>query len=367
MRFFLILFVSLFYSSQHFMAQENDSYKKNVDTLNVKKYGVLGDGISDDWSSIQKLIDSLANNSGGVLFFPKGTYVIEDKTLLLWGSNISLYGESKTETILEKRGRAGWWGELLAISGKSPGGKYYGSFGNSDYNRFVIYNGKNVPSDNISISSFTFRTNSKDISSMANNVGIFNSNQVYITNCIFSGAPQSNLAIVNNTIKSVNKNVSISNCIFQNSGKHNVRVISYNQGEYLGNKVVINNSYFCNVRSADTLREIKGKKVHLWYRAGRGSNAISLTVSNSDFDETGSIISTVNSSNFTLKYSKVNNVIELNSHRNYKQGVVTLIGNEFANRVFITNKTKLLWQENISNEKSTIENPRTYKVQEIID
>lgn len=68
----------------------------------------------------------------------KGHNVIKDKSILLWGNNLQLIGEEKNNTIIEKQGAAGWWGENIVICGKVNGGKYYGDFGNISYERFRI-------------------------------------------------------------------------------------------------------------------------------------------------------------------------------------------------------------------------------------
>ncbi|MBK5209058.1 MAG: hypothetical protein JJE44_06090 [Flavobacteriaceae bacterium] len=371
MKYFIILILSSLFLLFKFCGFSKNIYfsssrELNENIINVKNHGVRGDGISDDWASIQKLIDSLANNDGGILFFPEGRYIVKDKTLLLWGKNITILGEPKNKTIFEKQGSAGWWGELLTISGKASGGKYYGSFGKTDYNRFVIYDGVNEPSKNITINNIFFTTNSAEISSKANNVAIFNSNGVIIKNCVFSNAPQTNLAIVNNTLKSYNKWVIVSDCIFQDSGNHNVRVISYNQGKYLGNQVYIKNSIFKTVLNSDKSLELKDEKVHLWYRAGQGSDNISLTVENCKFDKTGKIRSTVNASNFKLKSSIVVNKVELLGHKNYLAGEIELINNIFFDEVFIANKNTLVFKNNSQNNKE-YKRPKIFRVNNLKD
>jgi hypothetical protein len=49
--------------------------------INVKEnYNVLGDGVTDDTLEIQRALDELPD--GGLLFFPKGTYLVSKNTLL---------------------------------------------------------------------------------------------------------------------------------------------------------------------------------------------------------------------------------------------------------------------------------------------
>lgn len=57
----------------------------------VKDYGAKGDGITDDKTSIQSAIDSV-KNTGGIIYFPKGTYLL--KSSVLFYSNQTLWFEN---------------------------------------------------------------------------------------------------------------------------------------------------------------------------------------------------------------------------------------------------------------------------------
>ena len=59
--------------------------------VNVKDYGATGDGITDDASAIQDALDALAS-TGGIIFFPKGTYTL--KSSLIYYSYQSLIFEN---------------------------------------------------------------------------------------------------------------------------------------------------------------------------------------------------------------------------------------------------------------------------------
>ena len=63
-----------------------------ADVVNVKDFGAVGDGVADDTIAIQNAINSL--NDGGIVFFPKGTYVCISE-LLIVKSGISLIGSGK--------------------------------------------------------------------------------------------------------------------------------------------------------------------------------------------------------------------------------------------------------------------------------
>ena len=59
--------------------------------ISVKEYGTKGDGVTDDAQAIQDAFDALSQ-TGGMIFFPVGTYLI--KNGLLFYSNQTLYFES---------------------------------------------------------------------------------------------------------------------------------------------------------------------------------------------------------------------------------------------------------------------------------
>lgn len=59
--------------------------------VNVINYGAKGDGVTDDSSAIQRALDEL-KTSGGIIFFPEGTYLLKSNVLFysrqtLWFEN----------------------------------------------------------------------------------------------------------------------------------------------------------------------------------------------------------------------------------------------------------------------------------------
>ena len=55
----------------------DEVYNQNGLKINVKKYGAKGDGATDDYLAIKKAVDAINAAGGGELFFPKGTYYID--------------------------------------------------------------------------------------------------------------------------------------------------------------------------------------------------------------------------------------------------------------------------------------------------
>src|SRR5450631_3918885 len=59
--------------------------------INIKNYGAVGDGVTDDATSIQNAINHANSLGGGTIFFPSGTYIIG--TTILMYSSIKLIGD----------------------------------------------------------------------------------------------------------------------------------------------------------------------------------------------------------------------------------------------------------------------------------
>jgi hypothetical protein len=68
----------------------NTLLDKGSQIFNVKAYGATGDGSTDDSTNIQSAITA-AQSSGGVVFFPTGTYIL-NATLTVSADNVTLQG-----------------------------------------------------------------------------------------------------------------------------------------------------------------------------------------------------------------------------------------------------------------------------------
>lgn len=66
-------------------------------TVNVKDYGAIGDGETDDTAAVQSAIDSLPK--GGIVLFPIGTYLIT-KNVFVGQDHMTLTGQGKASKIV---------------------------------------------------------------------------------------------------------------------------------------------------------------------------------------------------------------------------------------------------------------------------
>jgi hypothetical protein len=84
------------------------------DTVSVKDFGAVGDGVTDDRAAIQAAINAINTSGGGVVYLPAGTYIVGDSGFdivsrsygLLLKSNVSLVGSSIFTTTLKVKNNA---------------------------------------------------------------------------------------------------------------------------------------------------------------------------------------------------------------------------------------------------------------------
>ena len=71
---------------------------KNQESVSVKDFGAVGDGVTDDTAAIQAALNYAGANNCGI-YFPRGTYAISNT--LAVGTSTRLYGDSMINTIIK--------------------------------------------------------------------------------------------------------------------------------------------------------------------------------------------------------------------------------------------------------------------------
>lgn len=69
------------------------------DTVSVKDFGAVGDGVTDDTAAIQAAINSVGIGGGGGVYFPYGTYKVTS-TLTVAYNNVSFIGANQRGALL---------------------------------------------------------------------------------------------------------------------------------------------------------------------------------------------------------------------------------------------------------------------------
>ena len=77
-----------------------------TDTLNVKDFGAVGDGVTDDHDAMQAAIDAASQGlGGGKLYFPQGTYLVKKMVQLKSNIDIRLHDDATIVNGINFQGR----------------------------------------------------------------------------------------------------------------------------------------------------------------------------------------------------------------------------------------------------------------------
>jgi polygalacturonase len=100
------------FGPHHHQIQQPDPPKQSIPTVNVRDFGAVGDGVTDDTAAIQNAINAAQNNNEGVLF-PAGTYLHHS---ILYASGVSLIGVGGASVLLADNPTA----SAVILTGISP-------------------------------------------------------------------------------------------------------------------------------------------------------------------------------------------------------------------------------------------------------
>jgi hypothetical protein len=159
----------------------------NAGVLNVHDFGAKGDGVTDDTKALIAAIDAAGPDTGPnfwrtrIVYLPRGTYLVSDTLTHHYAnggfaSGMSLWGESRSDTIIKLRDHASGFGDPRAPRGvimttaklldgsPTSGGKDYThkGEGNDAYENFV---------ENLTIDAGAGNPGAIGIDYLANNIG----------------------------------------------------------------------------------------------------------------------------------------------------------------------------------------------------
>ncbi len=322
--------------------------KENV-SVNVKNFGAVGNGTTDDYSAIQSAINSV---SSGIVYFPAGTYLIR-KGLVVKSDNTVLMGSGKntasiivaacnSDIVTINGMRCSVDGLAIDGNGNGKGGRGYNKKGDG-----IVINGtqsevsnciiQNCAGNGINAPYLKGSNHSKNISNCkiytCKQAGIMvSSNDMYIKDCEIAnneGNQQVILAGANDRMYNchiwsadqytANKNTvgveirgdggQVQGCVFDRNNKYGV-CINPNEYQSVNTAIVANNWFYQNgvsgihfsggsniVISGNAFRN---DGVGTYTISGDGARYKNISISNNTFDD--------NRSRYNFDESRVNYV-----------------------------------------------------------
>lgn len=266
------------------------------DQMSVADFGARGDGVSDDTTALQAALNFCFSHNVHTLSFVAGkTYLMSSgrsqNSLTIYGNNLVVNGNGST--IIARNPVSGYFGAVFDIAGPING-KIYPIIGR--------YTGATRVAKGIVVENFTIRHETAP--KYMNTIGIHNVDGVTISNVKIIESPQTGIAIVADSKYTPVSNVVLKNCEVDNSGSHSFRINLNGSADTL--TVLMDHCVSKGVRGPETLKEIKGEHVQVWYRAAGHGGAVGLRIINSHFDSSGVILANMGSRNLVLE----NNIIE---------------------------------------------------------
>lgn len=210
--------------------------EQNLDTINIKNYGAIGNGLNDDGNSIQKAINELKENQ--VLFIPKGTYLIK-RTLNFDKKNVKVVGEGISSFFQYKWGKYSKTKKLLyGFHLRNASNITFSNFridgGAKNYKQIILDDNNKQTWDVDGAYHLFFIQPKSDYS--VNNITF---EKLSLSNSFFD-AIHSYARPADPGPKNKSKDIFINNCSFSNIGSHGV-------GLGLVSNLIVERSKFENV------------------------------------------------------------------------------------------------------------------------
>lgn len=211
-------FISIFIVLVLYIIPSHQKQKALV--VNVKNFGAIGNGITDDSKAIQNSFNFIKKNGGGTVYFPTGEYLISRTNLagkswcLVGVDNLTILGEDKKQSILK-----------LAPN-------------QQNFTRMLVLDKVN----NVNLLNISFNGNVKDQKNPLNPnehlgaVFINSSSNLIIKNCNFTNTGGDGIGL--RGVKKASSNVLIDSCYFN---------ANYRNGITLGSgfqNITISNNFF---------------------------------------------------------------------------------------------------------------------------
>ena len=272
------------------------------DSYNVKLYGLVGDGVTDDRNALNTLLNTTAP-SGSTIYFPTGNYFIGsnitvvDKQFNLIGSfatisinaNTQIFNISSSVTAATK-----WRVENIIFSGSTVGLNQYAFYFSGNSGSFVINNCTflNFAGGGIAVVATELNTRLGGLISLckfysnniAINLGFGRSEYIQIIGCdLFLNTIGINIAGGNCLINGNNIN-------YNDTGIESISGINNGHGIISSNNINHNNVYAINIH--DTADGMTIADNHLYASTVRIANTSGIVISGGHMDSVSYVYDT---------------------------------------------------------------------------
>lgn len=255
---------------------------------NVRDFGARADGKTDDTKAIQKALDQ-AELTGGTVYIPQGTYLIDPAQTLYVGAKTQLTGDGERSVLRAKTNSFGW--ELLRVDGSNSTISDIVLDGNNRVNRIAVIAGgtSNVTLKGVKLLNATHSTDKRS--------------------SYYEGVVAGLIIYGNTTGITVDQaEIAHIQALNPTSGNLIARGIhittTWNSKEAASRQLTIRNSYIHHIGPADDGDGIYFEDPNLDLNRGQDTNS---TISNNRFDYTAKRAIKIYAQGVTVSDNEINN------------------------------------------------------------